>query len=215
MSPVSPQVVEEQLRWRYATKAFDPAKKISDADWHTLATALTLTPSSYGLQPWKFFVVGNQATKEQLVAHSWGQRQVADASHTVVMAIRKPVDEVYIDRYLESIAAIRGGTVEALAGFRKMMVGSLIHSKMDLVHWAEKQVYIALGNLMTTAAMLGIDTCPMEGIQPTKYDEILNLPATGYYTSVVCTLGYRASGDKYASVPKVRFPVEEMVTRLP
>jgi len=214
MSPVTPQSIENQLRWRYATKAFDPNRKISDEHWETLVSALVLTPSSYGLQPWKFFVVANPEMKEQLVAHSWGQRQVADASHTVVMAIRNVVDEAYIDHYLERIAAVRGGSVESLAGFRKMMVGSLISSKMDLRHWAEKQVYIALGNLMTAAALLGIDTCPMEGIQPAKYDEILQLPAEGYSTSVVCTLGYRADSDKYAAVPKVRFPVEEMVTEI-
>ena len=211
MQPVSKETVLQQLNWRYATKAFDPAKKISVETWEVLRQSLVLTPSSYGLQPWKFFVVENPATKEALVAHSWGQRQVADASHTIVMATKKDPNEADLDRYLQRIVAVRGGTVEGLAGFKKMMLGSLNSPGFDGNEWAARQVYIALGNLMTTAAMLGVDACPMEGISPAKYDEVLGLSALGYATCVVCTLGYRSPDDKYAAIPKVRYPASEVV----
>ena len=211
--PVSNETLLQQLQWRYAVKKFDPARKIPAADWDTLEQALVLTPSSFGLQPWKFVVITDQATKEKLVPASWNQRQVAEASHVVVFAVRKPLMESDVDRYIALTAEIRSVAVESLAGFKKMMMGSLVPPPpgFDIHHWASLQAYIALGNFMTSAAMLGIDTCPMEGIVPAKYDELLGLPQEGYGTVVVGVAGYRAADDKYASLPKVRFPVADVV----
>ena len=212
----SPDALLSQLRWRYATKKFDPARVILEKDWQALEEALILTPSSYGLQPWKFVVITDPVVKAQLPTISWNQKQVVDASHTVVFARRLDLTEEYIDRYLSRIAQVRGGTVEGLAGFRKMLVGTLVPPPADfnLQHWAALQCYIALGNFMTSAAMLGIDTCPMEGIVPEKYDALLGLPAKGYATVVVGCAGYRAADDKYASVPKVRFQREDLIERI-
>jgi nitroreductase len=214
MKPVSNETVLRQLQWRHATKKFDATQRISEEDWMTLEQALILTPSSYGLQPWKFVVITDPATKAQLLPLSWGQRQIIDGSHLVVFAIRQNLSEADIDKYLMRIVEVRGGTVDALAGFRRMMVGGLLDGATDLNHWASLQVFIALGQFMTTAAMLGIDTCPMEGIEPTKYDEVLGLNEFGYGTVVACVAGYRASDDKYASVAKVRFKAEDVVLRI-
>lgn len=213
--PVSNETILQQLRWRYATKLFDSSRKITDADWATLEEALVLTPSSYGLQPWKFVVVTDQATKDKLVPISWGQRQVADASHVVVFAVRKPLTESDVDRLIARTSEIRSVPIESLAGFQKMIMRSLVPppASVDIHHWAALQAYIALGNFMTTAAMMGIDTCPMEGIVPAKYDELLELPRDGYGTVVVCTAGYRSAADKYATLPKVRFPTDQVVSR--
>jgi nitroreductase len=213
---VSPTALLSQLRWRYATKKFDPLRPIPEQDWQALEEALILTPSSYGLQPWKFVVITDPVVKAQLPAISWNQRQVQDASHTVVFARRLDLTEEYIDRYLSRIAQVRGGTVEGLAGFRKLLMGSLVPPPADfnLQHWAALQCYIALGNFMTSAALLGIDTCPMEGIVPEKYDALLGLPDKGYATVVVGCAGYRAADDKYASIPKVRFQREDLVERI-
>jgi nitroreductase len=214
MKPVSNETALRQLEWRYATKKFDATKPISSEDWSTLEQALILTPSSYGLQPWKFVVITDPATKAKLPSISWGQQQVADASHVVVFAIRRNFSETDIDKYLARIVEVRGGTIDAMAGFRRMMVGGLKPEAMNLNHWASLQAYIALGQFMTTAAMLGIDTCPMEGIEPAKYDETLGLNELGYGTVVACVAGYRASDDKYASIPKVRFKSEDVVLRI-
>ena len=216
MPPVSHQTVLHQLEWRYATKKFDPTKPISDADWATLEQALILTPSSYGLQPWKFVVVTDQTTKEKLVSASWNQRQVADASHVVVFTVRQPLTESDVDRHVARTAEVRNVPVESLAGFKKMMMGSLVPPPegFDIHHWAALQAYIALGSFMTAAAMLGIDTCPMEGIVPAKYDELLNLTQEGYGTVVVCVAGYRAPDDKYAALPKVRFQPDDVMRRV-
>ena len=214
MKPVSNETVLRQLQWRHATKKFDATKTIPADDWTTLEQTLILTPSSYGLQPWKFVVITDPATKARLLPLSWGQRQVVDASHVVVFAIRRNLSEADIDKHLVRIVEVRGGTVEALAGFRRMMVGGLLDGAMDLNHWASLQAYIALGQFMTTAAMLGIDTCPMEGIEPAKYDEVLGLNELGYGTVVACVAGYRASDDKYASIAKVRFKAEDVLIRV-
>lgn len=213
---VSQDTLLNQLRWRYATKQFDPTRKISAEDWRTLEESLVLTPSSFGLQPWRFIVVTDQATKEKLVPVSWGQRQLADASHIVVFAIKKDLGANEVDRYLGRIAQVRGVSVESLNGFRDVLVGFLAQpaDQFNSATWAAKQAYIALGNFLTSAALLGVDTCPLEGIEPPRYDEILGLAEQGYQTVVVAAAGYRATGDKYATLPKVRFAPEEVITHV-
>lgn len=209
--PVENSVLLQQLQWRYAVKKFDASRVVSDADWQTLQQALVLTPSSYGLQPWQFVVITDSALKGQLPPISWGQNQVRDASHVVVLAVRDPFGQPDIDRFVARTAEVRGISTDALAGMRKMMMQGLLAPGFSTLEWATRQVYIALGNLMTSAAMLGIDTCPMEGIEAEKYDALLNLPATGYRTAVVCPIGYRTNDDKYANLAKVRFPADTVV----
>lgn len=216
MTSISGETLLEQLRWRYATKNFNPTRTIPAEDWRALEEALVLTPSSFGLQPWKFFVITNSQIKAQLVPLSWGQKQVLEGSHVVVFARRSDLTAEDVERYLQRMVEVRGGTLEALAGFRKMLLASLVPpaNGLNIAHWAALQCYIALGNFMTSAALLGIDTCPMEGIDPAKYDELLGLRAQGYHTVVVCVAGYRKEDDKYARLPKVRFATEEVIQRL-
>ena len=116
--------------------------------------------------------------------------------------------------FVARTAEVRGIATESLAGFRKMLVGSLIRDTFPINEWATRQVYIALGQFMACAALMGIDACPMEGIDPAKYDSLLDLPAKGYVTSVACAVGYRAAEDKYAALPKVRFKHEDIVTTI-
>lgn len=205
-----------QLNWRYATKQFDLQRKISPRDWTTLEEALLLTPSSFGLQPWKFIVVTDQPTREKLVAASWGQRQVADASHLVVFAVKTNLGEQDIDNYVNRISEVRGAPRDALAGFRDIMVGSVVNGRNETARkdWAIRQVYIAMGNFLTSAALLGVDACPMEGIEPAKYDQILGLDKLRLNAVVVAAAGYRALTDKYAQQKKVRFPKEEVLVQI-
>jgi nitroreductase len=216
MSTITREQLSEQLHWRYATKQFDPQRKISPADWAALEEALVLTPSSFGLQPWKFVVVTDPARREKLVPASWGQRQVAEASHLVVFARKTIFAEADIDALVRRISAVRGTPAEALAGYRDMMTGSLFKGRdaAARMNWGDHQIYIALGNFLTSAALLGIDACPMEGIEPAKYDEILGLPALGLGTVVAATAGYRAATDKYAAQKKVRFEPQDVIVRL-
>lgn len=215
MSTLSPPDLLQQLHWRYATKKFDPTKTIPEDTIAALASSLVLTPSSFGLQPWQFLVIRDPAIREELLPHSWGQAQVTDCSHLVVLAAKTETTEAEIDRFLERTVAVRGGEIDQLNPYREMMVGFTKNmDQADCLQWAKLQTYIALGQLMASAAVLGIDACPMEGIAPSEYDRILKLPAQGYTTSVACALGYRADDDKYATAPKVRFEESEVVSFL-
>lgn len=215
MTPVSPAAALAALNWRYAVKKFDPTKKIPAETWAALEQSLVLSPSSYGLQPWKFFVVETPAVREQLLPHSWGQKQIVDASHLVVFAVKKNVGPADAERLVARSAAVRNLPVGALDGYKNMMVGSLTRTPAPEIDvWMSRQVFIALGVFLTTAAVLGVDACPMEGFVPEKYDEILGLTAKGYASRVVATAGYRAADDAYASLAKVRYPVAEVVERV-
>src|SRR5688572_16290495 len=166
METYSPTALIAQLQWRYATKKFDAARKIPADVWNALEEALILTPSSFGLQPWKFLVITDAAVKQSLVAASWRQTQPVECSHFVVFGARKKLGEADIDHFLDRQIDVRGGTREALAGYRKVMAGFTLKAATEgwLTDWAFRQVYIAIGSFMTSCAMLGVDSCPMEGI---------------------------------------------------
>ncbi len=213
---MSTQELLSALEWRYATKRFDASKKLSTEVWNALERALVLTPTSFGLQPYRFFVLTDFGKRAELLAHSWNQPQVVDCSHYVVLAARTKMTEADIDNWIQRIAHVRQVSAEKLAAYRGMMVGDVVHgSRGKISHeWAIRQVYIALGNLMTSAAVIGVDTCPMEGIVPTEYDRVLGLTDSGYATAVACAVGYRADNDKYAALPKARFDAAELVRKI-
>jgi nitroreductase len=209
---IDSQQLLDRLNWRYATKQFDPNRKISAQDWAVLEDALLLTPSSGGLQPWKFIVVSDPAVRAKLLPASYGQAQITDASHLVVFAAKKNFSEADVDAFINHTASARGVPVESLAQYRGMLVGGIVQALDEPARdaWARNQAYIALGNFLTSAALLGIDACPMEGFDRAQYDEILGLSAKGLASAVIATAGYRASTDKYANAPKVRFPKEQI-----
>ena len=206
----------KSLQWRYAVKKFDPRKKITPQEWETLEDALILSASSYGLQPWKFLIVQKPDIRKKLTPASWNQTQVEDSSHFIVFLVKDALDKAYIDQFIESISKTRGTPLEKLEGYRKMIVGDLIDGprSKSIRDWAARQAYLALGNLMTSAAVLGIDSCPMEGIDPEKYDEILELKGSGYSTLVCLALGHRSDEDHHSKAKKVRFPKQDLIQHL-
>ena len=216
MKTINSHQLLEQLNWRYATKQFDPNRKIGASDWTTLEEALRLTPSSGGLQPWKFVVVTDPAARAKLRLASYGQPQITDASHLVVFTAKNNFSEADVDAHLQYVARAQGVTVESIAQFRGMLVGGIVQAMDETARnaWARNQAFIALGNLLTSAALLGIDACPMEGFDRAQYDEILGLKAKGYSSAVIATLGYRLPTDKYAGAPKVRFAREQIFTNV-
>jgi nitroreductase len=201
------------LEWRYATKSFDAAKKITADVWAALEKALVLTPTSYGLQPYKFLMVNNPAKRAELLLHSWKQKQVVEASHFVVFTARTEMKEADVDRFIKRTAEVRKLSVDALNAYRGVIIGDVVNgARGQAAHeWASRQVYIALGNLMTAAAVLGVDTCPMEGLVPSEYDKVLGLENSGYATVVACALGYRSANCKYAGLAKVRYETKDLI----
>jgi len=203
----------DALQWRYATKVFDATQKIPTDLWAALEQSLVLTPTSYGLQPYHFLVVQDAAKRAALLPNSWGQKQVVDCSHFVVFTARTEMKEADVDRFVKRSAEVRGVPAESLAAYRGMMLGDVVNGPRGKIahEWAARQCYIALGNLMTAAAVLGVDACPMEGINPPEYDKILGLQGSGYKTVVALALGYRSANDKYASLAKIRYETAELV----
>lgn len=212
---LAPSELVERLNWRYATKRFDPAATIEPETWAALEESLRLAPSSYGLQPWHFVVVTDPATRERLRAASWNQAQVTECSHLVVFAHRAGLSAADVARYVDRIAEVRRVPRESLAGFEAVMTNHLGRPKpFDANEWSRRQLYIALGMFLTSAALLGVDACPMEGIEPARYDEILGLQARGYRAVCAAAAGHRARDDKYAGLPKVRFAPNDILTHV-
>ncbi len=216
MNSVTTEQLLGALKWRYATKAFDPAKKIPTEIWQTLEKALLLSPSSYGLQPYRFLVITDSATRAELLPHSRNQKQVVDCSHFVVFAARTEISEADVDRFLRRVSEVRRIAPESLAGYRRMILEDIVHGpRARMAHeWAARQAYIALGSLMTCAAILRVDACPMEGLNPSEYDRLLHLHGSGYATVVACALGYRSPDDPYARQDKVRRDAAELVKEI-
>ena len=216
MTPATqPDQLLNALNWRYATKAFD-TKALPVPLWEALQESLRLAPSSFGLQPWKFFVIADPAVRAKLRPVSWNQSQITDASHLVVFARRTEITEEDVNAFFNQMVSDRQADATVLEPYRQMMIGGVVKGKdaAGQREWAARQCYIALGQFMTSAAVLGVDTCAIEGLDPAKYDEILGLAGTGYQTVVACVAGYRSSQDKYASMKKIRYPAARVIAKV-
>lgn len=212
---VTSTTILDALKWRYATKKFDPSRTIPADLWETLEQSLTLTPSSFGLQPWQFLVVENPEIRKSLREASWGQAQLTDASHIIVFTARTTLDETHVGEWISRLSEIQSTPIDTLAPLRSVIEGFIRPMSLEARQaWNTRQLYIALGQFMATAAYLGIDTCPLEGIDPKAYDRILNLEGTGFATAVGCAAGYRAADDRYATMPKARFPREKTIRHI-
>ncbi|MGB6221740.1 NAD(P)H-dependent oxidoreductase, partial [Haloferula sp.] len=208
---MSPSELTTALNWRYATKAFDPGKPLPDDVWQALLDSLVLAPSSFGLQPWKFIVVSDPELRQRLRDNSWGQPQVTDADKLVVFTSRVDMTPKDINRWIARLSEVQGQTPEELKGYAGIVEGFCQRMSPEARHnWNIRQTYIALGQFMASAAAIGVDTCPLEGIDPAGYDHELGLAGSGYATCVACAAGYRSADDKSATRPKARFVSSEV-----
>ena len=195
----------EDLNWRYATKKFDATKIISNHDLEVIKESLRLTPSSYGLQPLHFLIVENKAIREQLVPASYGQTQVKDASHLIVICAISNIQDEHVDEYLENIIQTRSSDAEKVNNYGSFIKSTLSNFSSDeKLIWASKQAYIALGQILHTCASLRIDATPMEGFNGDSYSEILGLKNDNLTPVLVCPIGYRHDEDTTQYHSKVR-----------
>lgn len=205
----------DSLKWRYATKKFDASKKISAEHLAIIKEALQLSASSYGLQPYQFIFVENPALRAQLQPAAWGQSQIVDASHLLVLANEINLNEKHIDAYFENMTKTRGialADVQGYSDFMKSKITPLSEETRNI--WTSKQTYIALGKLLTVAASLEIDATPMEGFEPAEFNRILGLTERGLNASLVVAIGYRHADDATQHYTKVRKPAEELFITL-
>ncbi len=202
------------LEWRYAVKRFSD-RRVPEDVLAGLIEATRLTPSAYGLQPYKVIVVESRSLREELLPFSYGQEKVLDCSHLVVLAADTNVGDDTVDRYIRKYVEVTASSTDDLAAYAAQMRASLAAMGEDeRQQWAHQQAYIALGNLLTCAAVMGVDSCPMAGFDRLGYDQVLELPRQGLTSTVICALGYRHPDDSYASKPKVRFDMHEMALEL-
>ena len=202
----------ETMNWRYATKAFDTEKKLSDEQLQTLLDAAILSPSSYGLQPYKMIVVSDPAIRTQLQAAGYGQPQITEASNLVLFAVKTNIDDSTVDEFIALIASVRGVPVEMLAEYSGMIKRMLLSLSPEArIDWATRQAYIALGVMVSAAAGMHIDMGPMEGFDAAQFDAILGLKEHNLTTKVIAVLGFRKDEEEVKNFKKVRFPKSEIV----
>lgn len=198
------------LNNRYATKLFDPTKKVAEADMEKLLESIRLSASSMGLQPYKVLVVEDPKIRAELRTAAYGQSQITDASAILVFAVNFEANEKTADDFIANIALTRNVTTESLSGYSDMIKGTLSRFNPEQVEtWVSKQAYIALGYGLVSSAVMGIDTCPMEGFSPEEFDRILDLNKLGLKSKIVLAVGYRSEDDKYQHLPKVRQKKED------
>lgn len=207
--------ITSALRWRYATKKFDPNRFVDEALVESILESGNLTASSYGLQPYQFVLVTDRQFREGLVPSSYGQRQVVDCSHLIVIAIRTDVNESYIRNFTQLKESVCKLSVGSLDGYAAMMMKSILSMESnDRLQWAARQAYIALGTMMAACAMAQVDACPMEGFKPQDYNHKLDLSSRNLHAQLLLPIGYRSPEDETQHQAKVRRPINETLIRL-
>ena len=200
----------DSLNWRYATKKFDSSRKLSLEQVNVLKDAFNLTASSYGLQPIKLVVISNQELKNKLLESSMNQQQVVQCSHLLVICVETEIDEAYIETYFKRVIDIRQTPPNILESFKKSIINEFNDmSNSSILSWSKNQAYLDLGNLLTVCSVESIDSCPMEGFSPEKYDDILDLKSKNLKSVLVMPIGYRSKDDKFSSLEKVRKDVSD------
>lgn len=199
-----------QLDWRFATKSFDPEKKVSEEDFQKILNAIRMAPTSFGLQPFHVVEIADPALREQLKAVSYGQAQISDASH-VLLFCAKTNAETRPEEYVNAVSQGNEEVKQKMQGYKEMMLGAVqSRSEAERLAWSAKQTYIALGFGLAAAAELGIDSCPMEGFDPKAVGDILGLPEKSLQAQAYLTIGYRKEGP---AQPKFRFSAEDLFSR--
>ena len=205
----------ENQNWRYATKKYDPSRKVSAEDLALLKEAIRYSTSGYGIQPYKVLIIENQELREKLKSAAPFNPQVVEASQLIVFANETEMGDSQVDAYINNISKTRGVPTENLAGFSNGMKGNFAKMSAEAKNiWAAKQTYLALGNLVNAAAELKIDVSPMEGFNVDGFNEILRLKEKGLNAAVIAAIGYRHSEDATQHYAKVRKTNEELFITL-
>lgn len=204
----------ESLHWRYAVQQFSD-QKVSRSELNTLLEATRLSASSYGLQPYKIIVIESAAIRGRLRSYSYGQDKIADSSHLIIFASHTKIGDATVDRYINQYARLTDKSHEQLDKFSAHLKSALNNkTPAQQQEWAHQQAYIALGNLLTCAAQMRIDSCPMTGFDNASYDSVLGLAEQGLMSTIICPIGYRHADDVQAKSPKVRFDHDDMIMEL-
>lgn len=199
------------LNWRYAVKQFDTSKKVSNEHIELIKETVRLAPTSFGLQPFKVFVIENSKLKEKLKTAVWGQAQITDSSHVFVFCSYQDLKEEHVDAYFELRAKAHNKEISEFEDYASFVKETISNKSSDTKrNWNARQAYIGLGNLMNACAELKIDACPMEGFDPVAVGDILDLDSKGLDAAVIAAVGYRSEEDQNQYLPKVRKTSESL-----
>ena len=205
----------QNLKWRYAVKKFDSTRLLSQRQINILKEAFNLTATSYGLQPIKLVIVNNKELQKKLVEHSYNQQQVEQASHLLVFCVDTHLNEKDVENYFDRVQKVRNTPDEIINPFRNYLKDVISDkSSEELFSWAKNQAYLALGNLLTVCANEQIDSCPMEGFIPKKYDDLLNLKEKNLTSVLVLPVGFRADDDFMKNQKKVRKILSDVILEI-
>ena len=205
----------DSLKWRYAVKKFDTNKNLSEIQIETLKEAFNLTATSYGLQPLKLVIIKNKKIQEKLLPFSWNQQQILQASHLLVICIKDNYTTKEVENYFNLVQKIRNTPDAVINPFKKFLTAEIAKKTQEELYVSNKnQAYIALGNLLTVCALQEIDSCPMEGFTPDKYDEILDLTKDNLKSVLVLPVGFRASDDYMKDLTKVRKNISDSIIEI-
>ena len=205
----------DSLKWRYAVKKFDTNKDLSEIQIETLKEAFNLTATSYGLQPLKLVIIKNKKIQEKLVPFSWNQQQILQASHLLVICVKDNYTTKEVENYFNLVQKIRNTPDAVINPFKKFLTAEIAKKTQEELYVSNKnQAYIALGNLLTVCASQEIDSCPMEGFTPDKYDEILDLTKNNLKSVLVLPVGFRASDDYMKDLTKVRKNISDSIIEI-
>ena len=202
----------DSLEWRYACKKFDEKSKLTEDQLNRLKKAFNLTATSFGLQPVKMLIITDNETKGKIFKYSYFQKQITTCSHLLILCIDTGFDENSIDDYFDLEKDIRGTSEEIVGKFRNQL--KTIYKNKDrqqIDTSAIYQAYISIGTLMTVCAEQRIDSCPMEGFNPVKFDDVLELQKKNLRSVLLLPVGYRADDDIMSSMKKVRKPLDEVI----
>jgi len=201
----------EGLQWRYATKRFDTDKKLNKEQIEYLKQAVSLIPSSYGLQPYKVLIIENPEIRKKLSEAAFGQPAITEASHLFIFANFTEYGPDKVESFLRLSAEINNypeGSSDAYRDMLNGMIGAMTPEQLS--NWTAKQAYIALGALICAASEQHIDICPMEGFDKSQFDDILELRQKGLTAACIGAVGYRSPQDKYQFLKKVRKPLDQL-----
>lgn len=215
--------IAEIVRARHTCKAFDASRKIDSDTFEQLKALLRFAPSSVNSQPWHFIIAASDESKGRIADtlkanFAYNEAKARNASHLVVLCAHRQLDETHLASILEQeIQDGRFATPEAKAGqqaTRSFYINLHGTQLNDADSWMDKQIYLALGTLMLGAASLGLDACPMEGIDCKAVDQALGLEDKGLRSVVMLALGYRSANDFNAALPKSRLPAERVISEI-
>lgn len=206
----------ESLKWRYATKKFDPDKIVDQEIIDRILEAAGLTATSLGLQAIKILKIEDPAVREALLPHCYFQKQVVDASDLLVICVDTHIDSNRIESFMDLVAKTRNQNITELDGFKKMISNYVegFDSHEPMQEWLARQSYITLGTLLTACALEKVDSCPMEGFKPKEVSEVLNLAEKELFPVLILPIGYRSEEDKNQHLRKVRKPLDEFVSKI-